>query len=135
MIAFNHSYLMVRCGQDNRLPCKGLWLGMITKLDCLSLTPISSMCVRHEVTRFLFLAKRLWIVISSGGSKLFKTLHTIYLYYIHKNLARRPQVPMKSFGVISFRYFLSFSLASKYLAISSTLTNMDFILKSIWLML
>ena len=50
---------------------------------------------------FKKLAKSLWIVlgvISSGGSKLFTTLHTIHLYYTHRFLVQKPQVPLVILG-------------------------------------
>ena len=72
---------------------------MITKLD--SSAPISNMYVRREVTSSLFLFLFLKHVvdcdlgmISSGGSKFFTTLHTTHLYYAHKIMVQRPQVPL-----------------------------------------
>ena len=135
---------MVIYSQDNRLPCRGLWLGMITKLDSLYLAPILNMYVRHQVI-FLncFWAKKLWIMffwmISNGGSKLFTTPHNTPS--LHPQMFGPKTSNLKchwttySSKVISFTSFLSYSLANNCLIITFALTNADFRLDATWSML
>ena len=70
---------------------------MITKLYSLSSTPILNMHVRHEV----FFQKNgrevvecAFGMIFSGISKLYTTFDTIHLYYTHKILVQRLEVPL-----------------------------------------
>ena len=115
-----------------------LWLGMITILNSFILAPISNMYVKHEVT---FWENGKEVVncvigmISSDGSKLFTISHVVHIYYTHKILVRRAQVPLWFFRVVGFISFLSFSLVIKYLAITLALTNVDFKLDATWSML
>lgn len=103
---------------------------MITKQDFSSSTPILNMYVRQEVTCFKISKEVVDYVlgtISNDGSKLFTTLDIVDLYQTHKILVRIPEVPL-----VILQYFLSFSLVSKYLAITSTLTNVSFSLDVTW---
>jgi hypothetical protein len=55
------------------------------------------MYVRHEVT-FLLIGKEVVDcvlgLISNSESKLLTILHIVHIYYTHKILVRKPQVPL-----------------------------------------
>ena len=115
MNAFSHKCLMIRCNQNHRLPLTCLWLGLITKVDSLSLAPVLKIYVRYEV---IFEKNGKEVVdcvlgmISSSWSKLFTWLHTIHIYYTHKIMVHRPRELLVILQGFSFKSFLTSSLAN-----------------------
>ena len=111
---------------------------MVTKVYFLSLAPNSNMYVIHEVIFQFILEKRLWIVflvwssMVDPNSSQHSTQHT---FTTPTELwSKDLKCHWWSSRVFSFRFFLSFSLANKYLAITSVLTNVDFISDATWTM-
>lgn len=85
-------HLMLKCTKDKKLPFRGLWLGMITKLDSISLAPILNMYVKHDMIGKEFVDCIFFGMIFNGGSELMTTLHTMHLNYTHKILVQMPLV-------------------------------------------